>query len=100
MCVAMRKIDLLLLTSSKCKPLLPSLWNRCKNGSDIATRMIRGSWYSLPIPARTPQALVVQRIIFLLTMNIMKIGNTISYKGSSETRDDTDRFQNRTNKLI
>ena len=51
MWVAMRKLELPLLSSSKCKPLLPCIWNRSKNGSDVATGMIRGSWYSLPIPA-------------------------------------------------
>ena len=100
MWVAMRKLDLPLLSSKKCIPLLPSLWNRCKNGSDVATGMIRGSWYSLPTPARTPQALVVQRILFLITINIMKVGNAISYKQSTETREDIDKFRTRTNKLI
>ena len=100
MWVAMRKLELPLLTSIKYKPLLPSIWNRCKNGSDVATGMIRGSWYALPIPARTPQALIVQRIIFLVNINIMKIGNAISYKGSSEMPEDIDKFRNRTNKLV
>ena len=59
MWVAMRTLELPILSSSKCKPLLPSLWNTCKSSSDVATGMIRRLWYSLPMPARTPQALVV-----------------------------------------
>lgn len=72
----------------------------CKNWSDLATGMIRGSWYSLPMPARIPQALVVQQINFLLTTNIMKIWNTITYRGTSKSREDIDKFRNRKNKLV
>ena len=100
MWVAMRKLELPLLNSSKCKPLLPCIWNRSKNGSDVATGIIRGSWYSLPIPAQTPQALVLQRIIFLVNIDIMKIGNTVTYKINSETHEDINQFRNQTNQLI
>ena len=62
--------------------------------------MIRGSWYSLPIPAQTLQALVVQRIIFLVNINIMKIGNAVTYKINGATHEDIDQFRNQKNKLI
>ena len=58
--VAMRKLPIPLKCSNKVLPKLASLWNRSKNGSDVATGVMRGAWYPLPIGARSPQALVIQ----------------------------------------
>ena len=56
----MRKLPIPLKCSNKVLPKLASLWNRSKNGSDVATGVMRGAWYPLPIGARSPQALVIQ----------------------------------------
>ena len=78
--VAMRRGSLPLSTSKRCIPTIASLWNRSKNGSDVATGIMRGSWYPLPTASRTPSALVVQRILFLTTINIMKIATFLTFK--------------------
>ena len=98
--VAMRKMPTPLKSSNKVLPKLASLWNRSKNGSDVATGVMRGAWYPLPTSARTPQALVIQRCLFLMQMNIMRITNTISYKCDDTTREDIDKFRNRSNKFF
>ena len=43
MWVALRCIKIPLLTSRKVLPVIASLWNRSKNGSDVATGMIRSA---------------------------------------------------------
>ena len=98
--VAMRKLPIPLKCSNKVLPKLASLWNRSKNGSDVATGVMRGAWYPLPIGARSPQALVIQRIFFLMQVNIMKISNTLSYKCNGTVREDIDKFRNRSNKFF
>ena len=97
--VSMRKQGVALTSSKRCIPLLASIWNRSKNGSDVATGMMRAAWYPLPNTARTPSALVVQRILFLVMINIMRIATflTINGKGSDFN---IDQFRNRSNKMF
>ena len=98
--VAFRRGSLPLTTSKRCIPTIASLWNRSKNGSDVATSIMRGSWYPLPTSSRTPSALVVQRILFLTTINIMKIANFLTFKNQDGEFEEIDKFRNRTNKIF
>ena len=98
--VALRRGSLPLSTSKRCIPTIASLWNRSKNGSDVATGIMRGSWYPLPTASRTPSALVVQRILFLTTINIMKIATFLTFKNQDGEFEDIDKFRNRTNKIF
>ena len=77
--VALRQSELPLLTSRRVLPLTASLWNRSKNGSDIATGLIRGAWFPLPTPARTPAALAVQRILYLMQINVLKTATIVAF---------------------
>ena len=95
MWVTLRKKDLPLLTSRKVVPAIASLWNRSKNGSDVATGMIRSAWFPLPTSARTPAALVVQRILYLIQINILKIVTLVTF--GDENIDDFRRKTNRIN---
>ena len=61
---------------------------------------MRGSWYPLPTSSRTPSALVVQRILFLTTINIMKIANFLTFKNQDGEFEEIDKFRNRTNKIF
>ena len=95
MWVTLRKKDLPLLTSRKVVPAIASLWNRSKNGSDVATGMIRSAWFPLPTTARTPAALAVQRILYLIQINILKIVTLVTF--GDENIDDFRRKTNRIN---
>ena len=95
-----RKLELPILSGIQYRSLLPSIWNRCSNEYDVATGIIIWSLYSLPIPAQTLQALILQHIILLLNINIKKICNVITYKRSNEMPDDIDKFRNLTKKLV
>ena len=98
--VKLRRESLPLTTSQRCLPMLASLWNRSKNGSDVATGIMRSSWYPLPTQSRTPSALVVQRLLFLITINIMKIGTFLTFKNKMGHYEDIDRFRKRSNKMF
>ena len=95
MWVALRKLQLPLLSSRQVLPVPAALWNRSKNGSDVATGMIRGAWFPLPAAARTPGGLVVQRILYLIQINILKIGSILLYSKEA----DIDKFRKKTNKI-
>ena len=95
MWVALRKLQLPLLSSRQVLPVPAALWNRSKNGSDVATGMIRSAWFPLPTAARTPGALVIQRIFYLIQINILKIGSILLYSKDK----DIDKFRNKTNKI-
>ena len=97
--VYIRRGTLPLTTSRRCLPVLASLWNRSKNGSDVATGIMRSIWYSLPTQSRNPPALVVQRIMFLITINIMKIATFLSFKKKDGRFEEIDHFRNRSNKI-
>ena len=97
--VSFRRCTLPLMTSKRCIPSIAALWNRSKNGSDVTTGLMRGSWYPLPTASRTPSALVVQRILFLLTINIMRIATFLTFKGENGEYENIDKFRNRTNKM-
>jgi hypothetical protein len=92
--LGLRKLTLPLKPSKRIVPLIASSWNRSKNGSDIATACIRRSWFDLPPEARTPQAYVVHRMLYLSLYNIKKIA-AIFNKRSGETMD---KWRKRTNK--
>ena len=94
MWVTLRKNDLPLLTSRKVVPAIASLWNRSKNGSDVATGMIRSAWFPLPTAARTPAALAVQRILYLIQINILKIVTFVTFGD-----ENIDNFRRKTNRI-
>ena len=92
--VALRQSELPLLTSRRVLPVTASLWNRSKNGSDIATGMIRGVWFPLPTPARTPAALAIQRALNLIQINVLKVASIVAFKN-----ENIDDFRQKTNKI-
>ena len=96
--VSLRKQGAALTSSKRCIPLVASIWNRSKNGSDVATGMMRAAWYPLPNTARTPCALVVQRILFLVMINIMRIATFLTIDENASDLN-LDQFRNRTNKM-
>ena len=98
--VSLRKQNMPLLTSKRCIPSIAALWNRTKNGSDVATGIIRGCWYPLPHGSRNPPALVVQRIIFLVLINIMKIATFLSFEEDNDNFEDVDKFRNKSNRMF
>ena len=96
MWVSLRKLELPLLTSRHVLPVTAALWNRSKNGSDIATSAIRAAWFPLPNKARTPAAMVIQRLLYIVPYNILKISAIASYQGETKI----DNFRNKTQRVF
>ena len=95
-----RRGSLPLLSSKRCIPSLASLWSRSKNGSDVATGIMRGSWYSLPSNSTPPPALVTQRILFLININMIKLATFLTFKNGNGTYEDIDKFRDRSNQIF
>ena len=91
---SLRKEETPLLTSRRVLPVTAALWNKSKNGSDVATGMIRGAWFPIPTGTVTPVALVIQRILYLMEINIMRISSLSVYND-----EDIDSYRQRTNKM-
>ena len=98
--VSFRRQSLPLRTSKMCIPTIASTWNRSKNGSDVATGIMRDSWYPLPVGCRTPSAVVIQRIIFLISINIMKIATFLTFKNDRDGFESIDQFRTRSKKMF
>ena len=88
------KLEHPLKPSRKILPKVCTLWNRLKNGSDIATKVIKSNWFNLPMTARLPQGYVCHRILYLSLIQISKLMSVFQFRNG----DTLDTWRNRTNK--
>ena len=72
MFIGFMDLQLPLKPSRRLLPYICTLWNRMKNGSDMATQTMRSGWFPLPLSARLPMGYVCQRILYLVFFSIMK----------------------------
>ena len=91
---SLMNLDLPLKPSDKLLPKVCSLWNRLKNGSDVATKIIRSNWFPLPTTSRLPQGWVCHRILYLTLFQIIKIKTVFGYRFG----EPIDTWRNRLNK--
>ena len=92
--LAFMNLNLPLKPSRKLLPYICTLWNRMKNGSDMATQTMRSGWFPLPLSSRLPMAYVSQRIFYLILFSIMKLESVFGFKEG----DSLDSWRKRTNK--
>ena len=85
-----------LLPMSLCVHSLQGIWNRSKGGSDTATGAFRAAWFPLPRQAKTAQGYVCQRILYLMTYQVMKIFSLLMLN-ENETIDSYRKRINRRN---
>ena len=94
--ISFMRLQLPLKPSKRIIPKVCSLWNRVKNGSDVATQIIRMNWFPLPCTSRLPQGYVCHRLLYLTFFQIVKIKSIFGF----ETGDSVDVWRDRTNKRI
>ena len=94
MFIGFMDLQLPLKPSRRLLPYICTLWNRMKNGSDMATQTMRSGWFPLPLSARLPMGYVCQRILYLIFFSIMKTESVFGFKEC----DGLDSWRKRSNK--